>query len=230
MPSSANLRTTLAATLLAGLTLFSSPARAAETDTRAQLTAWKSEAESLDAQLNALYGRRAAPATLRHAFKVDKIGWAQRYADTWAGWISADFKATRHLPQSTITNLTNALKQLGKSNTLPGSQLAALHSDMQQLRTQHRQLQQLFATLVECNVRQARAIDREHADRMSAYKARRAGQEALAAQLEGRSDDSRQRAEGHYRQSTTAANLIRSISRGLAVPDRDLHVALLSSN
>jgi|GEM_PF-2410649 len=65
---------------------------------------------------------------------------------------------------------------------------------------------------------------------MSAYKARRAGQQALAAQLQGRSDDSRQRAEGHYRQATTTANLIRSISRGLDIPDRDLHVALLSSN
>jgi|GEM_PF-2192250 len=51
------------------------------------------------------------------------------------------------------TTLAKALKQLGKSNALPASQLAALRSEMEQLRTQHRQLQQLFATRVECNVR-----------------------------------------------------------------------------
>lgn len=131
--------------------------------TAKQLEAWKTEIAQEQASINAKFILKPARALQQKAFEDGGVVWAQRYSESWGGWIYMDWdSASNNLHSRLIRGLKASLMANRRNQSLPEASMIQHRKDMQNFRSRNGKIRRLLNARIQLNVHRALESDKAH--------------------------------------------------------------------
>lgn len=179
-----------------------------------QLETWKADVEKARKIMHAEFNLHAAGKLQKKAFVNGGVEWAQRYTNSWSGWVYTDWDVAKRLHQRTINTLKKSIGKVRNKELLSEETMIQHRKMMSQFHDQNAKTRKLLNARIKINVHQGLELDQYNHYHNAYLAAKLAGAKRSAALLKIKADYHYKRSQQWSKHGAAASNLIRMIGYG----------------